>query len=206
MANDEPTKKKLGLLKRFKVGMRNLLTEPIEATAEDETEIDDGPATASPTERTPAVPMSSAAFESELQGLIDGHGKVLAGKMQFVDLSSAKEKYPEQWEDIVKPLHALAAAVIGMHLAQEDVYTRLQEAHVIIFSDLSQAEAKERCVRISKEISELLAEQGIDSSIVTAKTVIGEVDGQAALEALDIDASSKPKVSAKSTKPRSQRR
>ncbi|MDA0261586.1 MAG: hypothetical protein O3A21_05235 [Proteobacteria bacterium] len=196
--------------------MRDLLTDPIEVTAEEETAFDDGdgpttglpddgdePTTAWPQERASAVPMTTAAFEAELQELIDGHGKVLAGKMQFIDISSAKEKYPEQWEDVVGSLHALAAAVISMHLAREDIYTRLQEAHVIIFADLAQAEAKERCVRISNEISELLAEEGVDPSIVAAKTVVGEVDGQAALEALDIDASSKPLGNAKSTKPRS---
>jgi len=78
--------------------------------------------------------------------------------MQFVDLSESKSKYPERWAEMSEPLHALAASVIGMNLAQEDLYTRLQDSHLIIFADLSPAEAKERCVRITKEISELLVE------------------------------------------------
>jgi len=123
--------------------------------------------------------------------------------MQFVDLSESKSKYPERWAEMSEPLHALAASVIGMNLAQVDLYTRLQDSHLIIFADLSPAEAKERCVRITKEISELLVEQGLDASVVAAKSVVGEVDGRAALEELDVEASSIPRVSAKTTKPRS---
>ena len=198
--------KKPGLFSKLKVGVRNLVTEPVEKSDEGEADLegDDASSLAAekPAEVTPASPMSADEFETELQDLIDSHGQVLAGKMQFVELSDTKSKYPERWDEIAEPLHALAASVIGMNLAQEDVYTRLQDSHVIVFSDLSQDEAKERCVRITKEISELLVEQGVDSSIVAAKSVVGEVDGQAAIEALDVEASSIPKVSAKTTRPR----
>ena len=194
-----------GLLKKIKVGVRNLLTEPVSQPDEDEDEHPEDEALAKAkaiTEHAPVEQISTEAFESELQGMIDGHGKVLAGKMQFVDLSDSKSKYPERWAEISEPLHALAASVIGMNLAQEDIYARLQDSHVIVFADLSPAEAKEKCVRITKEISELLVGQGVDASVIAAKSVVGEVDGRAALEELDVEASSIPRVSAKTTKSR----
>ena len=206
---EEKKEKKPGLVKKLKIGVRNLLTEPVvqPTKGDDEHAEDEAFADAEAiTEHPPVEQISTEAFETELQGLIDGHGKVLAGKMQFVDLSDMKSKYPERWEEISEPLHALAASVIGMNLAQEDIYTRLQDSHLIVFAELSQAEAKDRCVKITREISELLVEQGVDSSVVAAKSVVGEVDGRAAIEDLDVEASSKPRVSAKTTKPRSKRR
>ena len=202
-------KSKPGLFTKLKTGVRNLVTEPIQKPDEDEVDSgidadsDLGDSVGDAAEAAPAVAMSTEEFESELQDLIDSHGNVLAGKMQFVDLSDTKSKYPERWEEIAEPLHALAASVIGMNLAQEDVYTRLEDSHIIVFSDLTEPEAKERCVRITKEISDLLVEQGVDSSIVAAKSVVGQVDGRAAIEDLDVMASSIPKVSAKTTRPRS---
>ena len=211
MAKKEKNKDKTkpGLFKKLKAGVRNLVTEPVQKPGEDEPETESDVDVASDeavdgaAEAIPAEPMSTEEFESELQDLIDAHGNVLAGKMQFVDLSDTKSKYPDRWEEIAEPLHALAASVIGMNLAQEDVYTRLDDSHIIVFSDLTEAEAKERCVRITKEISDLLTEQGVDSSIVAAKSVVGEVDGRAAIEELDVMASSIPKVSAKTTRTRS---
>lgn len=186
-------KKKGGLFLKLKAGVRNLVTEPIEIPADEQTE----PAS--------SVAMSTEEFEAELQALIDAHGKVLAGKMQFIDLSDTKEKYPERWAEILEPLHTLAATVIATHLTENDVYTRLEDSHVVVFTGMNQAEAKQRCMKIRMKISSLLDEQGVDSSVVAAKTVVGEVDGKAAIEELDVESSSIPKVTAKTTKPRSAR-
>lgn len=197
-------KKKPGLLKKLKTGVVNLITEPVETDADPDD--DDAFSEDEALEkRSPVSPLSTAAFEIELQGLIDGHGTVLAGKMQFVDLSGTKKKYPKQWEQMSDPLHALASSVIGRSIDAEDVYTRLGDSHVIVFAKLAQEDAKKRCVAMTAEISELLGEQGVDSSMIAAKSVVGEVDGRAALEELDVEASSIPKVRAKTTKPRSMR-
>ena len=186
-------KKKGSLFGKLKAGVRNLVTEPIKIPADERIEAASG------------VAMSTEEFESELQALIDSHGKVLAGKMQFIDLSDTKEKYPKRWADILEPLHTLAATVIATHLNENDVYTRLEDSHVVVFAGMNQADAKQRCMKIRMEISTLLDEQGVDSSLVAAKTVVGEVDGKAAIEDLDVESSSVPKVTAKTTKPRSAR-
>ena len=191
--HQEKKKRKGGLFSKLKAGVRNLVTEPIKIPADEQTEPASG------------VAMSTEEFESELQALIDSHGKVLAGKMQFIDLSDTKEKYPDRWADILEPLHSLAATVIATHLNENDVYTRLEESHVVLFAGMNQADAKQRCMKIRMEISTLLDEQGVDSSLVAAKTVVGEVDGKAAIEDLDVESSSVPKVTAKTTKPRSAR-
>ena len=190
---DEKKKKKVGLFSKLKAGVRNLVTEPIEIPADEQTEPASG------------VAMSTEEFESELQALIDSHGKVLAGKMQFIDLSDTKDKYPERWAEILEPLHTLAATVIATHLTESDVYTGLEDSHVVVFARMNRAEAKQRCMKISMKISALLDERGVDSSVVTAKTVVGEIDGKAAIEELDVESSSVPKVAAKTIKPRSAR-
>ena len=189
----KPKKKKLGFLKR-------LLTEPVAASPDDadrrasDGQLQTAPDVGAAKEQKSAgssddksEALTTEAFESQLQELLDQHGKVLAGKVQFVDLSDTKSKFPDRSEEITETLHSVAAKVIGRHLANEDIYSRLKDSHLIIFTGLDSAEAQQRCVGIIKEISEILEGQGVDTAGIVAKSVVGEVSGRTELEELSVE-------------------
>ena len=191
---DATLKKKPGFFAR-------LLTEPVRAAsdASDDEDSDERPrdkrdpdaikkdAGAEDGAGVKAESLTTEAFESQLQKLLDQHGKVLAGKVQFVDLSDTKSKFPDRAEEITETLHSVAAKVIRSQLAKEDLYTRLQDSHLIIFAGLDAGKAQQRCVQITNEISELLEGQGVDTAGIVAKAVVGEVKGRAELEELGVE-------------------
>ena len=193
--DDAPPKKmKPGFLAR-------LLTKPVPASSDDadNADSDEGPLAAPRPDAAKsevaapdsagdkAESLTTEAFESQLQELLDQHGKVLAGKVQFIDLSDAKSKFPDRSEDITETLHTMAAKVIRSNVAKGDVYPRLQDSHLVVFAGLDAARARQRCVQITKEISELLEGQGVDTSGIVAKSVVGEVKGRAELEELSVE-------------------
>ena len=189
----EPKKKKLGFLKR-------LLTEPVAASSDEknapepEKQTNGAPGGGAPAEQSGAKgsdtktdALTTEAFEGQLQALLDQHGKVLAGKVQFVDLSDAKNKFPDRPEDIIATMHDVAASVTQSYLAKEDIYTRLKDAHLIVFGRLDPAAAQQRCVQITKEIADTLEAQGVNTAGLAPKSVVGEIEGRAQLAELSIE-------------------
>ncbi len=194
-AEAKPKKKKLGFLAR-------LLTEPIAASDDaNDAATSDQPRGAPAQGAAPAATnkkrsdrsddkekqLTTEAFEAKLEELINQHGKVLAGNVQFVDLSDTKSKFPDRSVALMETLHAVAEQVIRSHLTYGDIYARLKDSHLIIFSDLDPAEAQRRCVQITTEISATLVTQGVDTSGIVAKSIVGEVKGRAELEELSLE-------------------
>ena len=92
-----------------------------------------------------------------------------------------KRKFPDRSEDITETLHTMAAKVIRSNVAKGDVYTRLQDSHLVVFAGLDAARARQRCVQITKEISEMLEGQGVDTSGIVGE--VGRGRGQGASRA-----------------------
>ncbi|HYD44347.1 MAG TPA: hypothetical protein VEA79_03665 [Phenylobacterium sp.] len=79
---------------------------------------------------------------------------VSGARFGLVGLSELREHLGERWPELAERVHGLAEAVISRHLTRGDVFdAHGEDGYVVLFAQLSKAEADFKCRVIAKEIS-----------------------------------------------------
>jgi hypothetical protein len=79
---------------------------------------------------------------------------VAGARFSLVGLSEMREQLGERWPELSERVHDLAQAVIQRHLARGDVFdAHGDDGYVILFNQLTQAQAEFKCRVIAKEIA-----------------------------------------------------
>jgi PAS domain S-box-containing protein len=80
---------------------------------------------------------------------------VVAGKLQLIGLDAVRQRLGERWPALAERTFAMAERVIQKHLRQGDVLRRSSEdGFLVLFSNLSEAEAQFKALAIGNEIRE----------------------------------------------------
>jgi GGDEF domain-containing protein len=95
----------------------------------------------------------------EIVGSADRAGSsarsVVAGKLQLIGLDAVRQRLGERWPALAERTFAMAERVIQKHLRPGDVLRRSSEdGFLVLFSNLSEAEAQFKALAIGNEIRE----------------------------------------------------
>jgi hypothetical protein len=112
---------------------------------------------------------------AEIHRLFAASGVVAAGKMTAIGLDPIKARLGPKWEKLSGLVHALFETAIKASLQAGDAYLNIGElAFVVMYRNLSVAEAQLKCAELARHIcARLFGEEGSEISI---RNVVGDID------------------------------
>jgi len=91
-------------------------------------------------------------------------------KLSIVGLADVRERLGERWQELSERVHELAEVVIRRHLMRGDVFdAHGEDGYLVLFAQLSPAEAEFKCRVIAKEIAAKL----LGADLALSSTVQG---------------------------------
>jgi GGDEF domain-containing protein len=144
----------------------------------------------------PEHPVGGAAGNADIEakiGAILAHRpddtKLVGGKINLLNLEEIKRRLGPKWPRHEEQVHQFVARTLERRLTDKDFFTRSdQDTYLILFHDVSEAEAKLKCALLGKEISdhffgELANESGEGLQV---ETVFASVDGSLARQGVSL--------------------
>jgi GGDEF domain-containing protein/EAL domain-containing protein (putative c-di-GMP-specific phosphodiesterase class I) len=114
-----------------------------------------------------------------------GQSASAAGKMTVLGLDSIRQRMGAQWEKTSEKVHAFFMVLLQREMRPGDVVHKLGElSYIVIFRDLSVADAQLKCLTITDIVSRRLF--GEETGAVSIRSVVGLVDNQLLLAGADL--------------------
>lgn len=114
---------------------------------------------------------------AELHSLLTNRASVSAGKIAVLDMEGIKNRLGPKWDRLSGLVQAFFEAAIKRSMKPGDVFFEVSGlAYVIVYRDLSLAEAQLKCAALAQEVcAHLFGEEGLDMAV---RSVVGQVDRQ----------------------------
>lgn len=140
---------------------------------------------------TPDLPTTTKAraepLAERLQRLAAGRDLVGAGRLQLLGLGPLKDQLGSRWDRFQDTVHNITANVLRQRLAQADVFTRHGDtAWIVVFADLTGAEAKVKAALIAQEIEERILGDAASQSGIRVGAVVRDIDGSLMTRQVDV--------------------
>jgi hypothetical protein len=107
-----------------------------------------------------------------------------AGKVAVLGLEGIRFRLQDRWEVLSEKVHAYFNALLERELKPGDCFHKIDElSYLVLFRNLSVAEAQLKCVAIAESASRRLF--GEDIGAVSIRVVVATIDNELLLQALD---------------------
>jgi len=117
-------------------------------------------------------------MKQKLKALCLGKDALKAGRVQFLGLDRLKQHFGPSWERHRDRAFALAKRVLQQRLRPVDLFWELPgSGFVFVSGDTTPREAQLRCAMIGDEIARLLLGEEALTGIISAKTIVSDLDG-----------------------------
>lgn len=123
-------------------------------------------------------------FEERLKHICGGSKATLAGRLYFVNLDEIREHYAEKWAQIQDLVYRGVANIIDQHLTIDDFYTRRQSAFMIVFPNLSEREAAEKCLAIAEDVQKHFLGHDLELPPLDVQSTVATVSGELGLRSV----------------------
>lgn len=126
----------------------------------------------------PAIGLVSVdAFSTRVADVVRNGQSALAGKVQMIGLDRLRTRLGTSWTNVSERADEIARRTIQGRLSKADIYTAVQGwKYLILFAELSVAEAQVKSTRIADEIAR---------AIIGDQDVTSEIDVKSAMLAAD---------------------
>lgn len=123
-----------------------------------------------------------------IRRLLGSNAAPLVGRLNLIGLARIRTRFGSEWPRIAQRADRIARNVIERHIAPGDVYASWgEDAYIMVFARLGEAEARIKCVLIAREIAKMLLGEDSHEELET-RTAVSRLDGAldfAALNSLD---------------------
>src|SRR5258708_29552075 len=115
--------------------------------------------------------------------LVRNVDQVMASKVQLIGLERVKEHLGDAWRRVVDRADQVAERAILKRLTPQDMMTKVHALnYLVLFAGITKEEAQLRCRMIASEIArQLIGEEG-SGDMLSVKTGVTPVDGEALFE------------------------
>lgn len=129
----------------------------------------------------------STALERKLRQIAEaGGGRVMAGKVHFVNLAEVQERLGPLWERKREFVLDIASSVIAQHLTAKDLFTRVGDtAFVMVFAQLGKEDAQVKCALIAEQILKRIFGEEATLDSLQVQSVVAEVEGSLIFESVN---------------------
>lgn len=98
-----------------------------------------------------------AALEVQLQRLVEANGATTAGQFQILVLDEIRERMGDKWDLICGQVNLVVEKIIKSYTGPRDIfYAHGELKYLLIFADLTPADAAQACGTIREEIHDAL--------------------------------------------------
>jgi hypothetical protein len=98
-----------------------------------------------------------------------------AGKMTVIGLDLIKQRLAERWDKVSASVHRYFETALQRQMRPGDTFHKMDDlSFVVIFRDLSAAEAQVKCVAVGEEICRYFF--GEDKGEISVRALVGEVE------------------------------
>ncbi|MEX2616175.1 MAG: hypothetical protein WD767_08775 [Alphaproteobacteria bacterium] len=116
-------------------------------------------------------------LSEKLRKLFASRPSISAGRMQFINLGSIKERFGDRWPAMAKRADAMATRLVNRYIGRTDMLIQVEElSWLLMFGELSEAEAQVKCGLIAGEISKLLLGDETEFANVEIRTIVVNAD------------------------------
>jgi hypothetical protein len=116
-----------------------------------------------------------------------GQPTAAASKMTVLGLDGIRARTGDQWEKTSEKVHSYFTTLFHREMRPGDTFHRLDElSYLVIFRDLSIADAQAKCLAIADTVSRRLF--GEDTGAVSIRSLVGAVADKLLLEDVDVRA------------------
>lgn len=127
--------------------------------------------------KTP-VPWSFDHFGAEIKELIVKGKQATTGRLQVIGLEELEKHFGKKWLKVVDGVHVIVQMTLQKNLSKNDAYAQVKDnAYIILFSNISEDEAKRRCKAIRDEIHKIfMKEAKLARAQVSVKADVSTMD------------------------------
>ena len=140
----------------------------------------------------PAATTLAQGYESRLTATMAENGSAVSCRMQLVNLDKIAESFGARWPKMEKKVHSIIERILARRLSPADFYVRKGESdYYFLFSGLSEADAKIKCILLSSEIITSLMGDEAGKEVLAGleiKSVALQINGPANGAATTLDA------------------
>lgn len=157
--------------------------------------VDEPPSATVPVQPAPVGNASAAAAHPEPESPLlaklrrvsaAAGGKVMAGKVHFVNLEEVQARLGPLWERKRQYVTDLAASIVAAALTSKDLFTRVDDTtFILIFATLSKEEAQVKCALIAEQVMKRIFGDEASLATLQVQSVVAEVDGKLVFESVN---------------------
>ncbi|WP_376961732.1 hypothetical protein ABNQ39_16445 [Azospirillum sp. A26] len=139
---------------------------------------------ASSVEKAPAIPEQTKA---RLRHILAGGPRHSAGAIQLIGLGTLRDRLGKRWDIVKERIYEQTERLFDRHLPPSDVWLRADDAnYLVVFATLDRQAAELICGRIVSELHRMMLGNS-DTSQITVRSIVTELDGNIAVEAMQLD-------------------
>lgn len=121
-----------------------------------------------------------------LTDMLARRGHIVGGRIHILNLSKIAASFGSRWPAVADRVNHLVEGIIGRRLSAKDLHLRWGSgAHILLFNDLSEAEAKLKCALLAEEISAKLIGHDASMGMLEVHSAVVRVDGSLDAESID---------------------
>ena len=118
------------------------------------------------------------SVEEALSELQERDIPLVAGRVQIIKLGDLKAEMGAKWDKYAARIDQIIQSAIRQNLAREDLHWRAGELnHLIVFADLDEEEAEEKCLQIRNKIDDYLKGRPDLADKITIEAAVAAIDG-----------------------------
>lgn len=140
-------------------------------------------------QRAPSAVDDHHDFTEHLRDLVHRRGQAAVGRLQVLGFQAVRDRLGDQWPRVEDKVTQIIESTIRQRLAASDVFRRFEAlTYVLVFGELSAAEARVKAHFIAEEIWQQLfgleeTRAAMDVAVVTVDVTTGTVEAQTDIDA-----------------------
>lgn len=144
--------------------------------------------TVNPRRKKAKVLKTEGVTAQKLERIIAGSALVTSGRVHLLGLAELKLKLGDKWPSLRERILDHLTKIVTSHIGASDVFfSRSDDEHIIVFSEVSEEASRVICSKILRELSAIYLGSADTSSLVV-KTAVGKCEGELLFEDRPLDA------------------